>query len=83
MVVPVFYGVNPSNVRKQEGSYASAFAAHEESFKDQNEMLKKWRNSLTTVRVLKVSYIVITLLNYVKQSRAVSSEQCCKRRADT
>ena len=83
MVVPVFYGVNPSNVRKQEGSYTSAFAAHEESFKDQNEMLKKWRNSLTTVRVLKVSYIVITLLNYVKQRRAVSSEQCCKRRADT
>ena len=49
MVVPVFYGVNPSDVRKQEGSYASAFAAHEESFKDQSEMLKKRRNSLTTV----------------------------------
>ena len=49
MVVPVFYGVNPSNVRKQEGSYASAFSAHEERFKDQSQKVKQWRNSLTTV----------------------------------
>ncbi|PON31613.1 TIR-NBS-LRR-like protein [Parasponia andersonii] len=49
IAIPVFYGVNPSDVRKQQGSYASAFAAHELRFKDQMEKLQQWRNSLTRV----------------------------------
>ncbi|PON81488.1 hypothetical protein TorRG33x02_226800, partial [Trema orientale] len=40
-----FYGVNPSDVRKQQGRYALAFAAHEVRFKDQMEKLQQWRNS--------------------------------------
>ncbi|PON87771.1 TIR-NBS-LRR-like protein [Trema orientale] len=49
IAIPVFYGVNPSDVQKQQGSYASAFAAHEVRFKDQMEKLQQWRNSLTRV----------------------------------
>ncbi|POO04165.1 TIR domain containing protein [Trema orientale] len=49
IVVPIFYGVDPSDVRKQQRSYASAFAAHENRFKDQVEKVQQWRNSLTRV----------------------------------
>ena len=49
IIVPVFYDVDPSDVRKQTGSYASAFAAHEVRFKDQMKKVQQWRNSLTAV----------------------------------
>ena len=34
MVIPVFYGVDPSDVRHQTGSFAIAFAEHQQRFKD-------------------------------------------------
>ncbi|KAI9072659.1 hypothetical protein K1719_045379 [Acacia pycnantha] len=34
IVIPIFYNVDPSHVRHQEGSYANAFAQHERKFKD-------------------------------------------------
>ncbi|PPS10623.1 hypothetical protein GOBAR_AA10009 [Gossypium barbadense] len=46
-VVPVFYGVDPSDVRKQRGSFADAFAKHEENFKHELERVKSWRSALT------------------------------------
>ncbi|PON33196.1 TIR-NBS-LRR-like protein [Parasponia andersonii] len=49
IVVPVFYGIGPSHVRKQQGSFAWAFAAHEDHFKDRMEKVQQWRTSLTTV----------------------------------
>ena len=47
-VLPVFYGVDPSDVRKQKGSFAKAFAKHEELIKNK-EKLKSWRDALTQV----------------------------------
>ena len=47
-VIPVFYGVNPAHVRKQVGSYATAFALHEERFKDRMDKVQQWKNALTT-----------------------------------
>ncbi|KAK7251791.1 hypothetical protein RIF29_35313 [Crotalaria pallida] len=44
-VIPVFYGVDPSHVRNQRGSYEKAFAEHERRFK--NNQLKKWKQALT------------------------------------
>ncbi|XP_060673888.1 TMV resistance protein N-like [Ziziphus jujuba] len=38
-VIPIFYGIDPSIVRKQKDSYAKAFADHERRFRDN----KKWR----------------------------------------
>ncbi|XVF37917.1 hypothetical protein REPUB_Repub20aG0052700 [Reevesia pubescens] len=46
IVIPIFYDVYPSDVRKQFGSYAEAFAEHERS-KSKVEMIKKWREALT------------------------------------
>ena len=39
-VWPIFYDVDPSNVRKQMGSFAQAFATHEEHFKDHIEKVQ-------------------------------------------
>ncbi|XP_024017549.1 TMV resistance protein N-like [Morus notabilis] len=49
MVIPIFYGVNPSDIRKQKGSYAKSFIKHTKRFKnkkDKMEMVKKWRDAL-------------------------------------
>ncbi|KAM5586732.1 hypothetical protein ABKV19_005576 [Rosa sericea] len=47
-VIPIFYGVDPSDVRKQSGSYADAFVEHEKRFKDPMDKVLRWRNALTT-----------------------------------
>ncbi|XP_028807454.1 TMV resistance protein N-like [Neltuma alba] len=44
IIIPVFYNVDPSHVRHQEGSYANAFAQHEQKFKD--DLLQIWRSVL-------------------------------------
>ncbi|TYG96259.1 hypothetical protein ES288_A11G335000v1 [Gossypium darwinii] len=46
-IVPVFYGVDPRDVRNQTGSFADAFAKHEENFKHELEKVKTWRTALT------------------------------------
>ncbi|BBH05414.1 Putative disease resistance TIR-NBS-LRR class protein [Prunus dulcis] len=45
-VIPIFYDINPSHVRKQQGSFADAFAQHEERFKDNMDKVHKWRLAL-------------------------------------
>ncbi|KAL4355829.1 hypothetical protein AHAS_Ahas09G0025800 [Arachis hypogaea] len=45
-VIPVFYRVDPSHVRRQKGSYHAAFAMHEKSSKHSHEMLEKWKHAL-------------------------------------
>ena len=34
LVLPVFYGIDPSEVRKQEGKFGVELAKHEKNFKD-------------------------------------------------
>jgi hypothetical protein len=58
-VFPVFYGVNPSDVRKHRRStcfwmnrrstYAQAFAKHQKQFKENREKVQRWRDALTEV----------------------------------
>jgi len=43
IVVPIFYDIDPSDVRKQTASFAEAFKRHEERFKENIEMVNKWR----------------------------------------
>ncbi|XP_019053234.1 PREDICTED: TMV resistance protein N-like isoform X2 [Nelumbo nucifera] len=50
IVMPVFYDIDPSDVRKQTGSFAEAFASHEKRFEFNTEMMekvKRWRSALT------------------------------------
>ena len=48
IVLPVFYDVDPSHVRKQIGSVGEAFEKHEEQFRAQTDEGKKeyWRNKI-------------------------------------
>ncbi|XP_020420385.1 TMV resistance protein N isoform X2 [Prunus persica] len=49
-VIPLFYNVDASDVRKQTGSFALAFAKHEAGIcegKHEKEKVKRWRNALT------------------------------------
>ncbi|KAL2328005.1 hypothetical protein Fmac_021438 [Flemingia macrophylla] len=51
-VLPVFYDVDPSEVRKQTGDYEKAMAKHEERFKEDTEKMeevKRWRGALTHI----------------------------------
>ncbi|MED6111129.1 hypothetical protein PIB30_049637 [Stylosanthes scabra] len=51
-VLPVFYDVSPSEVRKQSGNYEVAFMEYEERFKDDGKMMeqvRRWRAALTQV----------------------------------
>ncbi|XWS35192.1 hypothetical protein CRYUN_Cryun21dG0105000 [Craigia yunnanensis] len=47
IVIPVFYDVDPSDVRKQTGSYTKAFAVHEERSDADIKMIKRWRAALS------------------------------------
>ncbi|KAM3690934.1 hypothetical protein ACB098_09G160700 [Castanea mollissima] len=48
-ILPVFYDVEPSDVRKQMGTFAQAFIEHEKRFKENTEKVKMWRAALTHV----------------------------------
>uniref|UniRef100_A0A6N2KK26 TIR domain-containing protein n=1 Tax=Salix viminalis TaxID=40686 RepID=A0A6N2KK26_SALVM len=43
IVLPIFYDIDPSDVRKQTGSFAKAFDKHEECLKEKE---KGWRKAL-------------------------------------
>nr|WIL60000.1 nodulation protein [Melilotus officinalis] len=48
-VLPVFYDVDPSVVRKQSGIYRDAFVKHEQRFQQDSQMVLRWREALTQV----------------------------------
>ncbi|XP_068322752.1 disease resistance protein RPV1-like [Pyrus communis] len=46
MVIPIFYDINPSDVGKQQGSYADAFSQLEKRFKSRIDKVHNWRAAL-------------------------------------
>ena len=48
-VLPIFYDVDPSDVRKQMGTFAQAFIKHEERLKDNMEKVQTWKATLSEV----------------------------------
>ncbi|XP_019440163.1 PREDICTED: uncharacterized protein LOC109345548 isoform X2 [Lupinus angustifolius] len=49
LVLPVFYGVDPSDVRYQKGKYADALNKHEARIIDEKEKIEKWRFALKKI----------------------------------
>ncbi|KAK4575985.1 hypothetical protein RGQ29_026794 [Quercus rubra] len=47
LVLPIFYKVDPSEIRKQKGKFGVALTQHEENSKDNMERVHKWRTALT------------------------------------
>ncbi|XP_060674355.1 TMV resistance protein N-like [Ziziphus jujuba] len=70
-VMPIFYGIDPSAVRKQEGSYGVTFQELEKRFEDRMEKVKLWRAALTEAsnlcgldsKDLMVFYIYVLITN--------------------
>ncbi|AES65465.2 putative TIR domain, winged helix-turn-helix DNA-binding domain-containing protein [Medicago truncatula] len=48
-VLPVFYDVDPSEVRKQSGIYHEAFVKHEQRFQQDLQKVSRWREALKQV----------------------------------
>lgn len=49
IVLPVFYHVDPTHVRKKTESFREAFSKHEQDFRDSVERVQRWRTALTEV----------------------------------
>ncbi|RHN52956.1 putative winged helix-turn-helix DNA-binding domain, toll-like receptor [Medicago truncatula] len=77
-VLPIFYGVDPSEVKKQSGIYWDDFAKHEQRFKQDPHKVSRWREALNQVgsiagwdlrdkqQSVEVEKIVQTILNILK-----------------
>ncbi|XP_024188496.1 probable disease resistance protein At4g27220 [Rosa chinensis] len=48
-ILPLFYNVDPSDVRNQKRSFGDAFTKHEKSGKHKSEKVQQWRDALTKV----------------------------------
>ncbi|XP_034675724.1 disease resistance protein RUN1-like [Vitis riparia] len=47
VVIPIFYHVDPSEVRNQTGAYGEAFTHHEENTdEERKEKIRKWKTAL-------------------------------------
>ncbi|XP_031286694.1 TMV resistance protein N-like [Pistacia vera] len=46
IVLPIFYKVDASHVRRQKESFGKGFAELQDRFKEQPEMLQRWENAL-------------------------------------
>ena len=46
VVIPIFYDVEPSNVRKQSGSFGDGFSKLKHRFKHNQEKVRDWTNAL-------------------------------------
>ena len=56
LVLPIFYKVDPSEIRKQKGKFGLALTQHEENLKDSMEKVQRWRTALTKATELSGFY---------------------------
>ena len=49
IVFPIFYGVEPSDVRKQSGTYEQAFVEHEKRYLLDKDKVFRWRGALNEI----------------------------------
>ncbi|TYI58456.1 hypothetical protein E1A91_D11G359900v1 [Gossypium mustelinum] len=52
-VFPIFYHVDPSDLRKQKEKVEEAFARYKERYKEDSEKIQRWRNALIQVAGIK------------------------------
>ncbi|XP_031258176.1 TMV resistance protein N-like [Pistacia vera] len=73
--LPIFYYVNPSDVRNQTGDFKKAFDKHEESFRENKQKVERWRSAVTQISNLSglhlqdshESEIIQTIVNMISQ----------------
>ena len=52
IVLPIFYHVEPTDMRHQKNTFAEAFAKHEKRFEENPTKVQKWKTALTNVASL-------------------------------
>ena len=57
IILPVFYGVDPSDVRNQTGAFEQAFLDHQKCFEDNMEKVETWRAALREVGGISGSHL--------------------------
>ena len=57
-VVPVFYHVDPSDVRKQTGPFEKAFDEHQRNDRIDREKIQKWKDAMREVGNLKGEHLL-------------------------
>ena len=53
IVLPIFYDVDPTDVRNQTGTFEQAFIDHQKCFEDNIEKVETWRDTLKKVADIK------------------------------
>ncbi|KAJ4721627.1 TIR-NBS-LRR resistance protein [Melia azedarach] len=82
VVIPIFYHIDPSDVRNQTGNFGVAFSKLEERFKDRVKKLQRWRNALREVANLSgfdshvIRYFFMILICHIKLIRIFFSVIC-------
>ncbi|MED6217014.1 hypothetical protein PIB30_013485 [Stylosanthes scabra] len=79
VVIPVFYGTDPSMIRGQTGSFEQSFAKHVRGLGDNDIKVKKWRDALTEAaqisgwdsRNLDEPQLIENIVNDVLQKRCL------------
>ncbi|XP_024029283.1 toll/interleukin-1 receptor-like protein [Morus notabilis] len=51
-VIPVFYHVEPTHIRKQQGRFGKAFSLLEKRFKKKGDQVNQWKIALSTIAAL-------------------------------
>ncbi|KAJ4723793.1 Disease resistance protein (TIR-NBS-LRR class) [Melia azedarach] len=52
IVIPIFYGVHPSDVQSQKGSFGKGFEENGKKFQNMPKKVQNWRNALTEASYL-------------------------------
>ena len=60
MILPIFYNVDPSDIRHQRNSYGRAMDFHENRFDKDPGKVRNWRSALTKVANLKGDHFETT-----------------------
>ncbi|KAI9127084.1 hypothetical protein K1719_001643 [Acacia pycnantha] len=74
LIYPVFYYVDPSELRRPRGSYAEALARLEERFKDESHKVEKWRQALSQAANLKGCHLKSKIANEQECITRITSE---------
>ena len=65
LVWPIFYNIDPSEVRNQKGKFGDALSKHEEKLKD-NKKVQSWREALHEVaNIYPVGIISMSMFLYL------------------
>ena len=82
LFLPIFYDVDPSQIRRLTGTYAEAFADHEVRFKDEKDKVQKWKDALRQAASLsgwhfQPGYVLHTILLFIYNFFCISQYTFC------